>query len=296
MPLDYDRLMSLPPREDRGSYGPRDAILYALGVGVGAGDATSPSSLSYTYETGLRVLPTMAVVIGYPGFWLMEPQYGLDWKRVLHGEQTVELHQPLPAAAEVVSRLKIDAIYDKGAAKGAILYSTREIVEAGGGAKLATLRSTSFLRGDGGFGGRADGAPKAHVIPDHRAPDLTIDIGTRTDQALLYRLSGDLNPLHIDPAVARRAGFERPILHGLCTYGIVGRALLASLCSHEASAFKKFAVRFSSPVFPGETIRTEIWRESPGVAAARARVVERNVRGVDNGVFEYEPVLRPSLG
>jgi len=296
MPLDYDRLMSLPPREDRGSYGPRDAILYALGVGVGAGDATSPSSLSYTYETGLRVLPTMAVVIGYPGFWLMEPQYGLDWKRVLHGEQTVELHQPLPAAAEVVSRLKIDAIYDKGAAKGAILYSTREIVEAGGGAKLATLRSTSFLRGDGGFGGRADGAPKAHVIPDHRAPDLTIDIGTRTDQALLYRLSGDLNPLHIDPAVARRAGFERPILHGLCTYGIVGRALLASLCSHEASAFKKFAVRFSSPVFPGETIRTEIWRESPGVAAARARVVERNVRVVDNGVFEYEPVLRPSLG
>ncbi len=281
----------MPPREDRGSYGPRDAILYALGVGVGADDATSSSSLRYTYETGLQLLPTMAVIIGYPGFWLMEPQYGLDWQRVLHGEQTVELHRPLPAAAEVVSRLKIDAIYDKGAAKGAILYSTREIFEAGGGVKLATLRSTSFLRGDGGFGGRAEGAPKAHVIPDHRTPDLTIDIGTRTDQALLYRLSGDLNPLHIDPLVARRAGFERPILHGLCTYGIVGRALLANLCSNEASAFKKFAVRFSSPVFPGETIRTEIWRESPGVAAVRARVVERDARVVDNGVFEYEPVI-----
>lgn len=291
MPLDYDRLMSLPPREDRGCYGLRDAILYALGVGVGADDATSSSSLRYTYETGLQLLPTMAVIIGYPGFWLMEPQYGLDWRRVLHGEQSVELHRPLPAAAEVVSRLRIDEIYDKGAAKGALLYATREIFEANGGVKLATLRSTSFLRGDGGFGGKADGAPKAHVIPDHRAPDLTIDIGTRTDQALLYRLSGDLNPLHIDPVVARLAGFERPILHGLCTYGIVGRALLASLCSDEARAFRKFAVRFSNPVFPGETIRTAIWKESQGVAGVRAHVVERNVRVVDNGVFEYQPVI-----
>jgi acyl dehydratase len=291
MPLDYDRLMSLPPREDRGCYGPRDAILYALGVGVGVDDPTSSSSLRYTYEAGLQLLPTMAVIIGYPGFWLMEPQYGLDWQRVLHGEQTVELHQQLPAAAEVLSRLKIDAIYDKGAAKGAILYSTREIFESGTGAKLATLKSTSFLRGDGGFGGKAEGAPKPHVIPDHRAPDFTMDMGTRPDQALVYRLSGDLNPLHIDPAVAHRAGFERPILHGLCTYGIVGRALLASLCANEAKAFRKFGVRFSNPVFPGETIRTEIWRESQGVAAVRASVIERNVRVIDNGVFEYRPEI-----
>jgi acyl dehydratase len=289
MPLDYDRLMSLPPREERGSYGSRDVILYALGVGVGADCPTSPSSLRYTYEAALQVLPTMAVIIGYPGFWLMEPQYGVDWRRVLHGEQTVELHQPLPVAAEVVSRLKIDAIYDKGPAKGAILHATREIFEARGGAKLATLKSTSFLRGDGGFGGKAEGAPKPHPIPDTRAPDLTVDVGTRTDQALLYRLSGDLNPLHIDPAVARGAGFERPILHGLCTYGIVGRVLLARLCSDEAGAFRKFAVRFSNPVFPGETIRMEIWQEARGLAAVRARVVERDVRVLDNGVFEYRP-------
>jgi acyl dehydratase len=289
MPLDYDRLMSLPPREERGSYGPRDAILYALGVGVGVDDPTSWSSLRYTYETGLQLLPTMAVIIGSPGFWLMEPQYGVDWQRVLHGEQSVELCRPLPVAAEVVSRLRIDAIYDKGAAKGAILYATREIFEAGAGVKLATLKSTSFLRGDGGFGGKAEGAPKPHVVPDHRAPDLTTDVRTRADQALLYRLSGDWNPLHIDPAIARRAGFERPILHGLCTYGIVGRALLANLCSDEAGAFRKFAVRFSNPVFPGETIRIEIWQQSQGLAAVRARVVERDVRVVDNGVFEYQP-------
>lgn len=289
MPLDYDRLMSLPPREERGSYGPRDAILYALGVGVGIDDPTSSSSLRYTYETGLQLLPTMAVIIGSPGFWLMEHQYGVDWRRVLHGEQTVELCRPLPVAAEVVSRLKIDAIYDKGPAKGAILYATREIFEAGAGVKLATLKSTSFLRGDGGFGGKAQGAPKPHVIPDHRAPDLTVDVRTRNDQALLYRLSGDWNPLHIDPAIARQAGFERPILHGLCTYGIVGRVLLANLCSDEAGAFRKFAVRFSNPVFPGETIRIEIWQESHGLAAVRARVAERDVRVVDNGVFEYQP-------
>ena len=287
MPLDYDRLMKLPALETRGTYDRRDVILYALGLGVGAEDPTAEASLRYTYESDLRVLPTMAVTIGYHGFWLQEPRYEVDWRRVLHGEQTVELHRPLSLAAKVISRLRIDDIFDKGAAKGAVLIATREIFDESSGDKLATLRSTSFLRGDGGFGGRADGAPKPHLILEGRVPDLTVDVPTRIDQALIYRLSGDYNPLHIDPVVARSAGFDRPILHGLCSFGIVGRVLLAKLCNDVAAAFVRFAVRFTSPVFPGETLRIEIWRERPGVASVRAHVIERDVRVIDNGLFAY---------
>lgn len=287
MPLDYDRLMSFFPREDRASYSRRDVILYALGLGIGGDEATSAATLRFTYEADLHVLPTMAVVIGYPGFWLNEPKFGLDWKRVLHGEQSVELHRPLPLEAHVVSKLSIDNIYDKGAEKGALLMATREIFEESSGDKLATVRSTSFLRGDGGFGGKSDGAPKPHTVPDERPADLTVDVRTRVGQALIYRLSGDYNPLHVDPEVARTAGFDRPILHGLCTYGMVGRVLLANLCGDTTSAFRRFAVRFSSPVFPGETLRTEIWHEQPGSAALRVRALERDVRVIDNGFFEY---------
>lgn len=298
MALDYHRLMSMPPLEIRGCYSRRDVILYALGVGIGSSDdATSPSALRYTYEPELQILPTMAVVIGYPGFWLMDPQYGFDWKRVLHGEQSVELHRPLPLEGSVVSRLKIDEIYDKGAAKGAVMIATREIFNEANGDKLATLRSTSFMRGDGGFGGKADGAPKPHEIPKNRPPDLTIDVRTQTDQALIYRLSGDYNPIHIDPAVARYAGFERPILHGLCSYGIIGRVLIAQLCEDSTTAFRNFAVRFVSPVFPGDTLQIEIWREQPGVAGVRAKVLERDVRVIDNGLFEYRdpnPIVMPA--
>lgn len=288
MPLNYDFMMSLPPRETRAHYNSRDVILYALGLGVGIDDPLSEASLKLSYEARLQVLPTMVVVIGTPGFWLKDPQYGVDWKRLLHGEQSVIVHRPLPPEADIVSRLRIDEIYDKGAAKGAVMYTTREIFEATSGEKLATLRASSFLRGDGGCGGKSEGAPKPHPVPDSRTPDLSIDIATRRDQALIYRLSGDYNPLHIDPEIARSAGFERPILHGLCSYGVVGRALLKGLCSDEVSRFQRFDVRFSSPVYPGETIRTQIWREGEGRAAVRARLVERDLVVIDNGYFEFK--------
>lgn len=288
MPLNYDFMMSLPPRETRARYEARDVMLYALGLGVGADDALSPAALRYVYEGQLQVLPTMAVVIGTPGFWLKDPQYGIDWKRLLHGEQMLELHRALPVAADIVSRLTIDEIYDKGAAKGAIMYTTRVISDAGSGEKFATLRASSFLRGDGGCGGKTEGAPKPHAVPD-RAPDLSIDIATRQDQALIYRLSGDYNPLHVDPEIARGGGFERPILHGLCSYGVVGRALLQGLCGGEVARFQRFNVRFSSPVYPGETIRTQVWREDGTRCAVRARVVERDLVVIDNGLFEFKP-------
>nr|WP_281783660.1 MaoC/PaaZ C-terminal domain-containing protein [Sinimarinibacterium flocculans] len=286
--MDYRKLMALPPREERARYTARDTILYALGLGVGADDPLAEHTLRYVYEERLQALPTMAVVIAYPGFWLKEPQYGVDWKRVLHGEQSLELHRPLPIEADVVSRLRIEEIYDKGADKGALLLSSREIVDAGSGERYATLRSSAFLRGDGGCGGPREGAPKPHLVPA-RAPDLSVFNATREDQALIYRLSADYNPLHIDPDVARAAGFERPILHGLCSYGVIGRAALGALCAHDATRFRQLDVRFSAPVYPGETLRTDIWHQGPGRAALRARVQERDVVVVDNGLFVYEP-------
>ncbi|ACJ00214.1 MaoC/PaaZ C-terminal domain-containing protein [Rhodospirillum centenum] len=287
MPLDYDLLMSLPPEEVRQSYTARDTILYALGVAAGVPDPLDPGDLKYTYEADLHALPTMAVVLAYPGVWLMEPRFGITWHKVLHGEQTLRLHRPLPVEGTVVAATVIDAIYDKGADKGAVLYTRRDIRDAATGELLATVGQSAFLRGDGGFGGKADGAPKPHPVPDDRPPDLTLDLPTRPEQALIYRLSGDWNPLHVDPGVAALARFSRPILHGLCTYGVAGRAVLRLLCGNDPARLRRLDGRFSAPVFPGETIRTEIWHEGPGRAALRARVVERDLVVLTNGVVEW---------
>lgn len=279
MPLDYDHIMALPPLETEHVVTERDTILYALGVGA--------TNLRHVYETGLEALPTMAVVLAYPGFFAKRPEYGLTWQKLLHGEQSIELHRPLSATGRFIGRTTIDEIYDKGADKGAIMIARRTIVDAESGELVATSRAASFLRGDGGFGSRADGgSPRPHPLPE-RGPDATLSLPTRPDQAVLYRLSGDYNPLHIDPAVAKAGGFDRPILHGLCTYGVVGRALLQALCGNEATRFKRMDARFSSPVFPGETIRTEIWREGEGRAAFRAFAEEREQLVMTNGYLEY---------
>jgi len=280
MPLDYDYLMSLPPIVTRHELTKRDTILYALGVGA--------NDLRHVYEDGLEALPTLAVVIAYPGFFAKEPQYGISWQKLLHGEQSIILHRPLPSEGVFVGTTRIEEIYDKGADKGAIMLATREIRIEGDPEPIATARATSFLRGDGGFGQGGAGTPPApHPVPD-REPDLVLSSPTREDQAMLYRLSGDYNPLHIDPAVARAAGFERPILHGLCTYGIVGRALLDALCADEGARVRRMDVRFSSPVYPGETIETRIWREGDGRAAFRARVAERDIIVINNGRLDYQ--------
>lgn len=278
--FDAERLLALPPREMLHTYGVRDTILYGLGVGAGVDD------LPFVYETGLKALPTMAVVLGYPGFWQKEPQYGIDWRRVLHGEQSIRLHAPLPVSGTVRSELTIDDIFDKGPDKGAVLVSSRRIYDHRSGEHLATVVQTSMLRGDGGFGGRSEGAPSPHPVPDCPADEKRI-LATQLDQALIYRLSGDYNPLHADPAVAAEAGFERPILHGLCTFGIAGRAVLAALCGDEPERLKRFDARFSAPVFPGETLAVEIWREGPGQAALRATVQERGVVVLNNGLIEH---------
>jgi len=277
MALDPDRLLNLPPLETRHSFTARDTMLYALGVGA--------DDLRFVYEKELQALPTMAVVLAYPGFFWQDPAYGIDWKKILHGETSVELFATLPTQGDLYGRTTIDAIYDKGADKGAIVLSSRRI-EDKAGTHLATVRNTLFLRGDGGFGGQSEGAPRPHPLPTDRVPDQVVTLATSQNQALIYRLSGDYNPLHADPAVAQAAGFPRPILHGLCTYGVAGRAILAALCGNDPALLKRMDVRFSSPVFPGETIKVEIWREDGDRAAFRATAEERGIVVLNNGYAE----------
>jgi acyl dehydratase len=285
MPLDYGKLMDCK-RETSQRYTVRDTMLYALGVGAGI-DADTPDKLSFVYERELNALPTMSVVLATPGFWMREPQFGLTWQKILHAEQSVVMHKPLAVCGDVHSILTVDAIYDKGPEVGALLYSNRKLWEQTSGSLLATIRQGIFLRGDGGAGGARTGSPKPHPMPKGRSADLSIVLPTRPEQALLYRLSGDYNPLHADPAVAAQAGLSRPILHGLATYGVVGRALLGALCDNRGERLKRLDARFSSPVYPGEDITTEIWCEGNGRASFRARVSARDVVVINHGYAEY---------
>jgi acyl dehydratase len=284
MAIDYQRLKNWPFQEVEHKYTAKDTILYALGLGLGA-DPMDREQLRFVYEDGLKALPTMAVVLALPGQWSKNPESGVNWKLVLHGEQGVVLHRPLPPAGTVVARTVIDEIIDKGEDKGALVYSHRDVRDKETGALLASLSSTSFLRGDGGFGGPSGPTRAVHGLPE-RAPDIACDIATLPQAALIYRLSGDYNPLHADPEVAKTAGFPRPILHGLCTFGVAGHALLRALCGYDAARLKRMEVRFSSPVFPGETVRTEMWEEGGGRFGFRCKVVERDVVVINNGLAE----------
>jgi acyl dehydratase len=283
MPIVYDRLIALNIPEVEHSYTEKDAMLYALGLGFGH-DPVNADELAFVYEKNLKVLPTFAVVLGYPGFWARDLDSGIDWVKLVAGEQALTIHRPLAPCGTVTGKTRVVDIIDKGAGKGALVLSERKVVDKASGAPVATVRQTTFCRGDGGFGGPPRESPVPHKLPD-RAPDLICDLPTRPEAALVYRLSGDPNPLHVDPDVAKTAGFPRPILHGLATFGIAGHALLRSLCDYDPARLTGLAGRFSAPVFPGETIRTEIWRDG-AVASFRARVVERDIVAINNGRAE----------
>lgn len=284
MPIDPDALRQWPIPDVEHTYAARDTMLYALGLGCGA-DPIDESQLRFVYEGQLQALPSMAVVLGYPGFWIGDPSTGADWKKVLHGEQGFTIFKPLPASGTVVGRSRVTDLFDKGKDKGAVLVSERDVVDKATGDLLCRLTSTTMLRGDGGFGGPSGPLPAPHGLPD-RTPDQTLAITTLPQAALIYRLSGDYNPLHADPAVARSGGFERPILHGLCTFGVVCRALLEMACGNDPAKLRSMQVRFSSPVYPGETIVTELWNEPDGVVSFRARVRERDLVVINNGRAE----------
>lgn len=277
MAIDYDHLMSLETKGQDFSYGERETMLYALGIGLGR-DPLNEDELPFVYENRLKTVPTLATVIAWGAGPMRDS--GINYLMMVHGEQRLTLHKTLPVAADIVADTRIIGAWDKGKDKGALLVTETDIMQKGGD-KLCTLQSTLFARGDGGFGGPKEGAPAPHAIPD-RTPDAVYEAKTRPDQALLYRLSGDRNPLHADPEVAKQAGFPKPILHGLCTYGTCCRAILAQFCDYDPSRMTSFDVRFSAPVFPGETLRIETWRDGP-IVSFRARVKDRDAMVINNG-------------
>ncbi|WP_034301484.1 MaoC/PaaZ C-terminal domain-containing protein [Herbaspirillum sp. RV1423] len=285
MAIDYHKLKNwnFPVLEH--SYTEKDSMLYALGVGVGA-EPTCAGQLQFVYEPELKTLPCMAVIMAHPGLWMGHPETGVDLLKVVHGEQKLQLHRPLPVAGCVTGHSRVIAVVDKGRDKGALLVVQREIRDKQSGELLATAEQTSFCRGDGGFsehGQLSDAAPASDnsPLPD-RSPDLICDLPTRPEGALIYRLSADRNPLHADPETARQAGFPAPILHGLATYGVACHALLRACCDYRPERLRSLATRFSAPVFPGETIRTEIWRDG-GHVRFQSRVLERAKLVLSNG-------------
>jgi len=283
MTIVYEKLMAIeiPPAEQ--TYGPKDCMLYALGVGLGY-DPMNEDELAFVYEKNLKVLPTMATVLGHSGSLVRNPDTGINWVMVVNGEQGFTLHRPLAGQGVVIGRTRIVDVADKGAGKGALLFTERKVSDKTTGDLIATVTQTIFCRGDGGFGGPPRPVPALNSIPT-RAPDAVCDFGTRPEMALIYRLSGDYNPLHAEPAVAKTAGFPRPILHGLGTFGVSGHALLKTMCGYDPARLISFSGRFSAPVFPGETIRTEMWRDG-AVVSFRARVVERDVIAINHGRAE----------
>ena len=283
MPINYDKLLALKIPEAEHSYSERDSILYALGVGIGH-DPMSRGELQFVYEPLLKALPTYPGVLGYPGFWARDLDTGIDWMKLVNGEQGVRLHRPIAPRGTVIGRTRVLDVVDKGLGKGALVYVERAVTDKASGALLATVTQTLFCRGDGGFGGPPRETPPPHPIPA-RAPDAVCDLTTRPEQALIYRLSGDRNALHADPEVAKKAGYERPILHGAATFGVAGHAVVKAACDDDPERVVSIACRFSAPVIPGETIRTEIWRDG-AIVSFRSRIVGRDAIAVNNGRAE----------
>lgn len=279
-PLDVEALMAYAIPAARDDYDPRDAILYALGVGTGL--SAEVDETQFLYERRLQVLPTMALVLGTPGFWPMDPKCGLDWRNILHGEQRLRVFAPLEPDGTLIGETRVTDLADKGPGKAALVRAAKRVTTPGG-VLVAETSETWVVRGGGGFGGPRDLPGDALPPVPARDPDYEIMLPTSRAQAATYRLSGDRNPLHIDPLAAQGAGYDRPILHGLSTMGVAARALIHVCCQGDAAALREIALRFVAPVYPGETIRTQIWQDGAALQF-RADVVERNLRVIDNGV------------
>lgn len=279
MALKYDELMARSSIDMPCNYRDTETMLYALSVGMG-GDPASWEEFPYVYEQGetLRTLPTMASAL-VPD--LIPTDLGWDYSRVLHVEQRLQLFRPLPPAANLLINKRIAAAFDRGPKHGALILLEGEGRLAKDDTVLFTLGSTIVARGDGGFGGPSGYGPTPHRVP-RREPDLRCDIRTRADQALLYRLNGDRNPLHADPDSAAKAGFTAPILHGLCTYAIACRAILQTICDYDYTLITEIDARFSAPVQPGDTITTHMWQDG-SVVSFQCVVKERDSVVVRNG-------------
>jgi len=286
--LDPHALLARPFAPIVQDYSIRDTLLYALAIGMGAEPADT-GALSYVYEGapgGLLAVPTMVNVLGYTGFWADQPGTGITWRQLVHVEQAITLHRELPAAGRVVGHNRVVGLHDRGNGKGALMLQERRVCDAESGTLWATVMQTTLLRADGGFGiehGASHGVMPAarHAVPT-RPGDACCDLPTLPQAALLYRLNGDFNPLHADPDVARSAGFARPILHGLATMGGAMHAALKTLLAYDVSAVRGMRVRFTAPVWPGDTLRTELWRDGDALSF-RTTAVERGMVVLDAG-------------
>jgi len=261
MAVTQDGLMALASLDKPFSYTDNDTMLYALGIGMGE-DPMNRAELAFCYERELKVMPSMATVIAFDDslFW----GCGLDVVKVVHGEQRLTLHRPLPVAAEISSDARVTAAYDKGEGRGALVVVETVLTDKGTGEKLCTMESVVFARGDGGYGGPA-GSPEPLPKSPLRPADHVVEFETLPRQALIYRLCGDRNPLHADPDFAAAGGFDQPILHGLCTWGHACHAVVRSVLDYEPERLKYFAARFSAPVFPGDRLQTHVWHEDDEV-------------------------------
>jgi acyl dehydratase len=262
------------------SYTSKDSILYALGLGFGE-RPTDPSHLQFVYEQNLKSVPSMCAVLAHPGFWVSAPTLKINWQTLLHGEQSFEILQTLPPAGNVRAEYEILAVEDRGSGKGSVLHMVKRLYDVESGVQIASLTSLYLLRGDDGQGSFGIAPSPLNALPD-RSPNQIVNIRTLPQSALVYRLSGDLNPIHADPVAAKRAGFPGPILHGLCSMGIAVRGLIESVAEGEPERLAAVAVRFSQPVMPGETISLEIFDAADGIRF-RARALERNVVVLDRG-------------
>lgn len=276
--MNLENLRNLRLSSIRQNYTSKDSILYALGLGYGT-NPLSAEELQFVYEKDQKAVPSQSVVLGYPGFWMQKPELSVDWVKLLHGEHYFEIHQPLKPKGTIRSEHTVSAVDDKGEEKGALVYVEKKLYDEAD-VPVATIRQTLFLRGDGGCGSFGLAPAPAPTLPD-RPADASIDIPTVPQLALIYRLSGDFNPVHADPVVAANAGFDRPILMGLCTMGLATRAAITVLLGGQPELLRSMFVRFSKPVFPGETIRFAFYRHGNGETSFSARSLERNVLVLD---------------
>jgi acyl dehydratase len=281
--LDYEKILNWQFAPVVQTYSKKDCMLYALGLGYG-NNPTDENELQYVYEKNLKTFPTMAVVLGHPGSWLSNPESGIDMTKVLHGAQSLEVIKALPVEGTIVAHTQVLDVIDKGIKKGAVLVTERKLYDQTTNEHYCTQQAIILARGNGGFDGPVTKVPAPHELPE-RKPDTVIEIETSPQAALLFRLSGDYNPLHVDLELADNLGFAAPILHGLASYGVAARAVLQGSEISDCNQLKRFSLRFTNPVYPGETISTEIWKDND-VVSFRSKVKERDVMALNNGRAE----------
>ncbi len=285
MTIDYPLIKNWQFPEIKHTYTEKDTMLYALSLGIGQ-DSLNPKQLQYVYEKELKAFPTMAVILGYPGLWMNNPETKINFLKIVHGEQRLRLHHPLPSSGTLNAKIRVSHVIDKGADKGALVIVERKIYDQDG-TLLATTDQTTFCRADGGFGQSDEAPPALPKVPD-RVADSVEELAILPQAAIIYRLNADPNPLHIDPDTAKAAGYDKPILHGLCTYGMVARAIVDTYCDSAAERLVRFDARFSAPVFPGETLVVEMWRQSETEILFQAKVKERGIIVLSNGISEVK--------